>query len=110
MPADTRDMPTSALAAAIPLLHSSALQNSCFSDPVFPCTHVHTRSALGPSADKERGCDTFTGINIRGTLARCGHYVERLLTINYGISLTVERIAIFSDVGNRPGYNSFDKF
>lgn len=35
---------------------------------------------------------------------------ERLLTINYGIFLTAEKIAIFSDVGNRPGYNSFDKF
>lgn len=75
MPADTRDMPTSALAAAIPLLHSSALQNSCFSDPSSP-PNVHTRSALDPSADKERGCDTFTGINVRGTLApQCGDYV-----------------------------------
>lgn len=53
------------------------------------------------------------GIIMESALAEYGDYVcsrERLLTINYGIFLTVERIAIFSDVGNRPGYNSFDKF
>lgn len=33
-----------------------------------------------------------------------------LLTINYGIFLTAGSIAIFRDVGNRPGYNSLDKF
>lgn len=63
--------------------------------------------------NNDRRNSVCMGIIMESALAEYGDYVcsrERLLTINYGIFLTVERIAIFSDVGNRPGYNSFDKF
>lgn len=130
MPADTRNMPTSAAGccdSSPPFIPFSTVSRPTLasktlflllsfpirSDFFLECTSSVERHRV-PFGDEEQqaeGYDIFTGITTeegkRVSPMRGG---ERLLTINYGIFLTAERIAIFSDVGNRPGYNSFDKF